>query len=477
VPCRATVAGLAVVVAASACSSARRAGPGGDDGGPPSPVDAGTAPDARAEDAGGAPADGPRSFDVVAQLRYPPGTVPPEGVLTPLGFLITLAIIDDGAGPRVVLSGPGQVFSAALTSPARRRYELAPGDALSLPIPEESSGCSRAFPPNLAALSLELVDGDGDGAMDTVEGEAAGSVSFLLGDVIFPLDVEVTLEGELDRTAPVAAVQGVTEERHPMDLVWVQASEALTPEAGISLRPAAGGPPVSPVMLVPRAGRSIPEVTDGIGRFDAPVGTVLAFGAAYELAAGPPLDDLGGLRGAITPGRLTTIADPGRATGTVGFEGPLAPPMSGVLILSGADWSTAAGPFTPPSGNTALLLHPGGRATIVLRAEEPAERIRFAYRLLGKGPSGFLSTSVRVAVAERRDPLRTDLDAASPTRFTETGDRDWGWESDVAIATVAIDEGVAAGETVLVDFQGYGPVVCGFGPPAAPVLIDDVRLE
>lgn len=462
------VVGLAACVALSGCGSSRRpdAGDGGVADAGPRLDDAGSLDGGR--DAGPPPLP-PLAFDV--DLRF---THDFPAALVPERAAGTLTLVDRGSdAPRVVLSWDGEVSGARLTTPAGHERALAAGQTVYLAL-TRSRGCAAALVANFESLRFTIVDDDGDGDPDRVRGDGAGFTPVIQGDLGFTVRFEATFEGERDRAAPELSLQGFTTRAHPLDVPVVRATEALAPDVTLALRTRAG----DRVPLPP--GRPLGEaaLAEGHAGFAPASGWSLAFGTTYSLDVAPALRDLVGLEGAAPDGaRVETLRHPGRVTGTLDLESDVAMPPPGLLVTGeGSGVVVGAGPYTPPEGNGAILLRPDGRATVVLAAREPAERIRFDYRVLSRSPGGFFLASVLV----RRpggDAPAVDVDLPPPGAFTETGDDAWPWESDVQTATVTIEGGVPAGEELALDVRAPPSTRCGLAPQATPFLIDAIRLE
>jgi hypothetical protein len=228
----------------------------------------------------------------------------------------------------------------------------------------------------LGELRLSLLDGDGDGAVDGAQGEAAGSWSRGLGDVFDQTPYSSTLTAGLDARGTTASlsVPRSTLTLLPFDAVNVRFEEPLREtDVRDHLRILAGGTAVTGELTLAATGGLVTGATFQPDAF-------LAFGADVTIDhAG--LEDPSGNALAAPDARVPVVADPGALTDNAGFESELA----GWIALGQTGVEGAFQGIAPAEGAAQAVVREGGTLAIALDVGAGATELELSVAVLTEG--------------------------------------------------------------------------------------------
>jgi hypothetical protein len=390
--------------------------------------------------AGGSGAGGDGPIDVIwndawnvtahVSSKEPPGV----SLILCSELSFTLAFSDLNGELRAIAGRDGEVGAIALT----RQADGSAVGGSSIWQPPSSSDC---FSTAVHVSQLVLA-----GDRHHLLGSASGTIDFRGGDYIVSNRIDLALTGTLDTTPPV--LNPPPAPINPLDRLHMTLSEPLA-AAMVTL---AGTPSVPLAALEPEQGLITLSTEQ-----------VLPFAGSWQLIGSG--QDFAGH--ALTLGQtIKTQADPGLFAQD-GFEGPVNVALTGTAKLL-----DNAGIIQPPAGTRALLVPPGGTATLHLHRAASQNDLRFTVVQLSVGGGGFIvgyaSATVAVLGGTHRWPI-----SWLPTVSSDTGDATWPKASQPTLVRTTLDE---AGTDVVLRFA---PMQCGGGlcPPQSALLIDDVRLE
>lgn len=437
--------------------------------------------DDAASTAGGRLPDGGASFELLAAFTYESpewscrSWVPPATERFPVRLTPTA-----GGTVRMIVVGGGRWLAPFELSPdATDPYLLHGTEVVLGGAVVEEPVCEYTGPYWLDTLDLRLIDGDGDGIADALDGVATGRIEHQTYDLTCTWQLTADIEGIADRHRPTIRVAcGAHAVVHPFDDFCFDADEALPTDLTATLL--IDGAAAGPLAVVPDPGSTVPEAYSVY----APTYEQwpLPFGVEVGISFSPELRDLAGNIDSSAPrALLRTPPDPGFLVED-GFEGPVAAYLDGAAqVVDGF------GGLPAISGARSLLLTPntagwaigGSRFTARLRLDPGDRRIVFRYRLLYVTADGdtMLGDFSAVALPMRHQMIRFSLPDAPPTgEFEPTGATPWDQVS--AIAEWAVDLPADPGTEAWVDIYladaPCGPLALG---PDTALLLDDLRAE
>jgi hypothetical protein len=399
------------------------------------------------------------SFEMTAELTYMDSSFP-----VPPGFLPDrhqfVLRLDDADGMTEGIAGVvGQVV-------APRFFHLAGGQRVlerdfSLAAADGGAVLCGVGTVRYEIMTLETFDTDDDGSVDLVQGTATGSIDGL--DIFDAGRFTATIQGTLDTTPPRLTVRGSATDRSVLGDLVFEASEPLPPGVRVLMTSDANGTRVD---LLP-----LPQGQPAIASFVAPPELLLSFSDTMRLEVLPRIEDLAGNVGSLDTPSIATIEDP-RLFQQDGFEAGASVTLSGDAALV-----ASVGSLPAITGNTSLLLEPGGSAT--LRITLPGDsgnglmlglQVRGLFR---RRNDSFVDGDVVLVLPGTGERVQALFPEAGNT--TETGDSQWRHAGPVTPLELALPAG-ATGELVAV-LRMAAPLLCGEdSAPDSAVLIDDVAV-
>jgi hypothetical protein len=255
----------------------------------------------------------------------------------------------------------------------------------------------------LEELRLSLRDGDGDGAADGADGEAAGSWSRVAGDVIDQSPHRSTLTAGLDATGTSASLFVSRSDLTllPFDAVNVRFEEPLR-EADVRdhLRILAGGTAVTGELALAATGGLVTGATFQPDAF-------LAFGADVTIDhAG--LADPSGNALVASSARVSVVADPGVLTDNAGFESALA----GWIALGQTGVEGAFEGIAPAEGAAQAVVREGGTLAAALDVGAEATELELSVAVLTEGSEVDADRTVVIALRKPGGELLEIFDVA-----------------------------------------------------------------
>jgi hypothetical protein len=393
-----------------------------------------------------------RSFDVTATLSYS-GAVDPSGLPDSERLVLRL----DQARTGSVAAIWGAELGTAESTFERTDTGVALRGEVSFAV---ASREPLSFEASISfdSLDLELIDSDGDGEIDALEGTGTGVFNHVLGDVEVDHPFTVELRGEPDTTPPELVIEGDPAAHSVTEPLRIVASEPLHPDTRIVLR---HGDETIPMAHSPADGK---YVRSFVTRALLPFATDLS----VELTS--PLQDLSGLVSDNVSITVRTMPDPG-LFGEDGFEG------EPTAFTGGAELVAGVGTVPAIAGARSLLLESGEALTMRVPLSGGERHLRFEARALApQDRSVCLSFEIRLGFPGLPPERDTEVRPLMPSRepLEGTGDATWGSAGPVTTVEVPLPEG-AAGE-VIVDLYEPAPIP---GPPCleTALLIDDLRAE
>jgi hypothetical protein len=357
---------------------------------------------------------------------------------------LTLDLIDNGDALSAFVGANGNMLKAS--------FDRAENGSLSLAGPvyfdgAEGLGVCSATSIGFDSLTLHGQDTDGDGQLDHLTGVGTGSTTFLFGDILDKTKLAFSLDGVPDQTAP--SVDIGSDAHNPLNPVLLNVSEPLQ-SATLSL---AGVPVVD--FQGPAANDALIQLTND---------RVLPFSGSWALAG--TARDFTGLAVELG-GAFTTLADPGLFAQD-GFEGPLA------ALTYGASLVDETSGIAVPSGKRALLVPPGGSATLHLAGSASGfTQLTMTFLKLGNDSTqvggGILWVEVAVIGGSKRSTTYLEPKGSETTAISNER---WKFESSPTVLSVPLRE---LGTDVAVRFS----VTDCQGMPCPPgaLVIDDLKLE
>jgi hypothetical protein len=332
------------------------------------------------------------------------------------------------------------------TSTDGRSFRAA--NSFSLDIPE---GCQSSIVFSNATFSV---------SDDGVTGEGDASLRYGSGDVLSLTEGRASFSGRLDSDAPMLTR---TANMDPLYGVAVQASEPIPSQVTLSLA-ATGTDPIALTQFA--SGGGLPAA---FGFHNS--GVALRYGTAYRVALDGVVDFAGNPTSSPAIEFTTPAAPP--LVPEDGFESTTGATLGGGEVVSGAG---------AIAGNRSLLARGSGvgaanASSFSLRvALEPTDTVlRFSYQLVRAQPGGTTPPTLAfgsVGATPAHMVLGGDTNLSAEVRLAGGSIIYVGTK---ATAEIRLPPG-SAGEITL----QYVPSssACGFpSPPAAGVLIDDLRAE
>jgi hypothetical protein len=402
------------------------------------------------------------SFEITAELTYMDSTfpVPPDFLPDRHQFVLRLDDADDttqgiaGAAGQVV--APSFFHLAGGQRVLERDFFLAAADG--------SAVLCGVGAMHYETMTLETFDTDGDGSVDLVQGTATGSVAGL--DIFDAGRFTAAIQGTLDTTPPRLTVRGPSIDQPDQSVLGgfvVEASEPLPAGARVFLTSEIDGARID---LLP-----FPEDQPAVIAFVLPSDVLLPFGATMRLEVVPGIEDLAGNAGTLDTPSIATIGDP-QLFEQDGFE-------AGAHVTLSGDASLVASVDSVPAitGDTSLLLEPGGSATLRIPLPDSGgseQTLGLQLRGLFRGRNdAFVDGDVVLVLADTGERIQAPFPEALNT--AQTGDQRWRYVGPVTPLDVTLPPG-ATGE-LLVVLRVAAPALCGEdSAPESAVLIDDVAL-
>jgi hypothetical protein len=396
------------------------------------------------------------SFEVIATLTFPADTGV-DGLPRSEGLVLRLDQASDGSILSVWGGSGGSNHNTLQRTDATRLalpYAVDIGVAPRVDFSIEESLV-------LESAELTLIDGDGDGVPDAVQGSGTCSYSYFIPDVEERVSCAFTLQGNPDITPPELVITSDAANHDVLALLSIGASEPLDPATKAVLR--YGDTRIEMA--------AFPEDAPYVQYFST--AEILPFATELRIELDPPPQDLGGLAVQNLPLAVNTMPDPG-IFGEDGFEGEVA------AVLDGAEIVTGVGEIAAIAGTRALLVESGDRAVLRVPLTGGETHVRFQYRMLAESTeySGCSSLTVRAGF-----PGLPPYQNASSHRLSRpevfdqpTSHEVWGAAGPIVEQEITVLDGTT-GEVILrffddPSFGTYGPQC----PPTA-LLIDELRAE
>jgi hypothetical protein len=341
---------------------------------------------------------------------------------------------------------------AVLTGTLVRGSQSSPRYSVDQPLPVPTrDGCDMSSV-DITELSLQAWDESGDGIADHVRGSGKAQGTFILGDVVFPVELSFTLQGVPDSTKPSLLAPS---NPHPLDGILLRTTEPVTLTSSVTLTDTGTGGATQPLTGY--------DATDALGAFSSAV--ILPFGSSWKVSAiGGDLADLPFEIAALPP--ITMLADPGLFAQD-GFESTPALALTGAAKVV-----TSIGTLPAIKGAKSLFVPSGSSATLHVARPAGASSVRFTAQSLSStsntssGP--FDVQAGVIGGSERIGPIQ----ALPTTPATSTNDSTWMYAGPTQDITLPLTE---SGAEVAIRF--VSPSCFGFCPPPRAVLIDDLRVE
>lgn len=401
-----------------------------------------------AQGGGSAPPATLRSFDVMAQLTSP-GTPPSSTRFT---------LIFDESNARILVGAGGRATAVAVRSRDGRTFvALGP---FSLGVRERSCG-EGPLRMELTGLVFTL-------SGDRLTGHATTQISLgaTSDGIERSQDVDATLAGVADATAPGLLVPPGTDVIDPMSPFVFWATEPLPPTARARLITNDGGP----FELVPVVADGPVPMISGFAKPDVVVGT----GPGIHLALDGLTDFAGNAPQAGEQLRVPTSGD-APLVGPDGFESATGATLGGAAVIR-------SGPGVPIAGGVSLFIGRGNSPqpaelplspalTVRMAVPPGATKVRFSFRqlfLVAKVP-GF----VRLGSVGRPPGEPVALRAATVSSAVTVGGELVN-ESSIDTMEVPLPADVAGEVVVLIHSP---PIDCPDETGTPGLVIDDLRLE
>lgn len=396
------------------------------------------------------------SFDVTATLTFPADAVV-DGLPRSERLVLRLDQASDGS---IMSIWGGSGGSNHITLQRTDTTRLAPPYAVDIDVaPQVAFSTEDSL--TLESAELTLIDDDGDGVPDAVQGSGTCSYSYFIPDVEEAVSCTFTLQGDPDVTPPELAITSDAANHDVLASLSIGASEPLDRATKAVLR--YGDTRIEMEAFPP----------------DAPyvqyfsTAEILPFATEVRIELDPPPQDLGGLAPLNLPLTVNTMPDPG-IFGEDGFEGEVA------AVLDGAEIVTGVGEIAAIAGTRALLVESGDSAVLRVPLAGGETHVRFQYRMLAESAeySGCSSLSVRAGF-----PGLPPYQNASTTRLSRpeafdqpTNDEVWGAAGPIVEQEITVRDGTT-GEVILRFFDD--PSSGSYGPQCPPtaLLIDELRAE
>ncbi len=405
---------------------------------------------------GSIPVDGASSWIVTASMTIDTNGGPTPGDV-PSAHRFTLNLVPSTEGATGIAGTFGDAQPIAFSGGAA----LTLTDPVALAI-DDDTRCHAFGPVTYQQLSLNLVDDNGDGRADRLQGTGSGAFMISEGDVVWEATFTATVAGVPDDEAPTLTLLGTTDAGNPVDPITLRASEPLAPETTITLEAESG----ESVTLAPVDGRA--------ATFTTPDSGWLSWGTTYRVVVSPSLTDYAG-NTASADLSFTTADDPG-VQPEDGFEGgAVARVFGGAALVDAADGAQVI------EGSSSMILPPNsvseGRAGVTMRlAVEPGDTVlHLRYRLLGNGMGGAWFIGSATLHTRSNPATALSIDSGATGDWVESGIANAPYMGAEGTLDAPLPDGVT--DEVLLDIR-LQSVICGGPLPAlAGMMFDDVRID
>ncbi len=402
-----------------------------------------------------APLQGRRAFDVAFTLTLAPPS--PQSPSSPDFLTNVKATLVLDATERWLLTGvAGQGARAPIALDGGRVTVMTP---LTLTVPSDGTCAGTSL--NFDALELTVGD---DGKL---HGRGTGQESYITGDVGYSRGFTAIVDGVPDTTGPALSIP-TDVPLDPLAPGRFAASEPLP--AGTQARLVGADGTV--VALTPQIPQNVSPafVTAFVTAFLVP--SVLPFGGSFHLELDQVVD-FAGIQAATPPGPSLVTASPPPLLADGSFESAPAGPTNDGIISAGGDLPVISGTkslyladTTPWFGWTVtfrLAVHPGDKT------------VRFAYRVASPYQVtgvGFYGSVVIGSVGSKVAAL-SSLPLGAPTTAVTRMNGTTLTLGPVATAELALPDPSATEVVLRIATATSG---CGLRPPAAGLIVDDVRV-